>query len=296
MSSSSHPPISYPKAVEIPSSARHSSQRHKPQKSSLSGTMSWLSRSSSSNSSLNSPKQPYSASKPMRISEPKFVDLFTPPTVNKNPGSGATVVRTPQDALAGSGLHNPDVGRKETRSMKAEIVERSPHPSPPASPSRPTIQITRSQPNLTLREIPQSPRQPVPQRPPPVPIQVQTPEPAVVVYPPSQPSFEPILITPVPVTPIDPYKTIVTIETCTTTYKTTLNTLTSRQSHLSDYFVSLLESTQAMRSDACSVYSDSSDIQDNLNNSIFHNHVAASGLLAPSHNIVHIFLDRPSAP
>lgn len=306
MSNSSHPPISYPKAFDIPSSARHSSQRHKPQKGSLSGTMAWLSRSSSSTTPLASQKQPYTPSKPIRISEPKLVDVFARPAGNTHLGSGATVVRTPHDALVGSGLlHTPDI--VQTRSIQAEIVE-SPHPSPPASPPLSSIPMSKSSPNLPLREVPQSPREvarpplPPPQRPPPSapttkPRLTPIPEPITIVSPPILPPFEPILVSPIPTTPIDPFKTIVTLETCTNTYKTTLSTLTSRPSYLTDYLVSVFEAATPSRSEAGSVYSESSDIQDNLNNSIFHTRVAASGLLSQSPTTsIHIFLDRPSAP
>jgi hypothetical protein len=118
--------------------------------------------------------------------------------------------------------------------------------------------------------------------------------------PPPRPPFDPILLSSVPASAIHSSKIIVTLETSTESYRSTLSTLTSRQSLLSEYFTSLFDSASSAHqrdTEVSSVYSQSSDLQDNLDpfNSIFHNHLAASGLLSqPSY--IHIFLDRPSAP
>lgn len=106
-----------------------------------------------------------------------------------------------------------------------------------------------------------------------------------------------ILVSSVPSSAIDRSKIIVSLETDTKTYRTTLNTLTSRPSFLSAYLNTLLRPRRD--SDAESVYSHLSDVPstpDDTFNSIFHNHLTSSGLLPQSSSSMHIFLDRPSAP
>jgi len=124
------------------------------------------------------------------------------------------------------------------------------------------------------------------------------PLPCNVTPSPPQPPFEPILVSPVPTNAIDPTKIIVSLETSTTTHRTTLSTLTSRPSYLSTYLTSLLPRSKR-DSDADSVHSDMSAVSDNTHspfNSVFHNHLTSSGLLPASTSTMHVFLDRPSAP
>ncbi|KAI0318694.1 hypothetical protein OF83DRAFT_1170863 [Amylostereum chailletii] len=93
-----------------PHSAPPSSMSHRPshhgRKPSFSSPISWLTRTSSSGSQ----SAPYArAAKPMRISEPKLFDpqaiTATHSTASRGGlGTGALVVRTPQEALAGSGV------------------------------------------------------------------------------------------------------------------------------------------------------------------------------------------------
>lgn len=77
-------------------------------------------------------------------------------------------------------------------------------------------------------------------------------------------------------------------------------TLISREGcHFTEYFSkTLTEARKKQHSEASSVYSQSSGIEENLDsiNSIFVNHISASGLLAPIPATLHLFLDRPSAP
>ena len=117
---------------------------------------------------------------------------------------------------------------------------------------------------------------------------------------PSPPPFDPILLSTIPSLPIDPKKTIITLETSTESLKTTMATLISRETCcFSEYFSRiLLEARKKQHSEASSVYSQSSGIEENLDsiNSIFVNHISASGLLAPTPAALHVFLDRPSAP
>ncbi|KAI0036769.1 hypothetical protein K488DRAFT_81759 [Vararia minispora EC-137] len=75
-------------------------------KPSLQNTMSWLTRTTSSaSSSSHSMTVPYAkAARPMRISEPQFLDAGSTSSAGRCGilGSGAHVVRTPQEALEGS--------------------------------------------------------------------------------------------------------------------------------------------------------------------------------------------------
>jgi len=77
-------------------------------------------------------------------------------------------------------------------------------------------------------------------------------------------------------------------------------TLISREGcHFTEYFSKILtEARKKQHSEASSVYSQSSEIEENLDsiNSSFINHIPASGLLAPKPATLHVFLDRPSAP
>lgn len=107
------------------------------------------------------------------------------------------------------------------------------------------------------------------------------------------PPFDPILFSDLPDHLVDRSKVVVTIETCTVTYRTTIATLTCRPSFLSSYVDSLFP-RQRTDSTASSVYSTSSD-----DISTFKRHLASQGLLAAPSNTpisLHIFLDRPSTP
>jgi hypothetical protein len=98
----------------------------------------------------------------------------------------------------------------------------------------------------------------------------------------------------VPPAAIDFSKVLVTLETCTATHRTTFNTLTSRPSHLASYLKSLFSDT-GEELDLEASPPPSSHAENSSFNSIFHNHLASSGLLSPSAYNVHIFLDRASA-
>ena len=111
---------------------------------------------------------------------------------------------------------------------------------------------------------------------------------------PPQPAFEPILVSSIPNHPIDPTKVIVSLETSTTTHRTTLKTLMSRPSHVATYLKSIIPSKER-ESDEVSVDSQASEANSSFN-SIFHNHLTSSGLLPQGSTSIHIFLDRPSAP
>ena len=312
-------PISYPTPVEVPSHKRHASVKsHKSKQSSLSGTMSWLAGGKAT-------KAPYTAaSPPLRISEPKLNDAFG--RVEQAPN--VTIVRTPQEALTflqkdkdkvkEDSFEYVDARPKRAGSQRTQSDRSSPsrnqYPSFPTSPPLPPLPdlvprspsrpIMRPPPQMALPQVPQ----PIPS--PPRTVKASYPpslneyptSPLVETAPPPSPPppFDPILLSPVPSLPIDPKKTIITLETSTESLKTTMATLISRETcHFSEYFSNILtEAHRSQHSEASSVYSQSSGIEENLDsiNSIFASHISASGLLAPTPAALHVFLDRPSAP
>ncbi|KAF5344106.1 hypothetical protein D9758_008895 [Tetrapyrgos nigripes] len=118
------------------------------------------------------------------------------------------------------------------------------------------------------------------------------PLPTNLASPPPPPPFHAILLSEVPTSHVDPTKIMVTLETCTQTFRTTLETLTSRPSHLSSYLTSLFRTTRPQSTASeTSVYSTASDDM-----SVYRHHLATQGLLHQSSYNVHIFLDRPSTP
>ncbi|KAG2056367.1 hypothetical protein BDR06DRAFT_952850 [Suillus hirtellus] len=298
-------------------------------KLSVSRPMIWLTRNTSSSSNA-SPHGVVAA--PVRISEPRFdssLDIFN--VKRSGPlGSGAMVVRTPQEALSGtSALFGDEVNGSQRGSAfegpSEEAMDLPPLSNgPPPVPSKAslessisTISTSTHSSSLSLpakdTSIPPCPTRPPPPAPttssiilrpvmkaktssplaetlPPVP-----PLPVNVSTTPPQPPFEPILLSPIPSSAIDPSKIIVTIETSSATHRTTLGTLISRPSYLSNYVTSLLP----RKSVAASLYSNASDISElphNSFNAMFHDHLASSGAISQSAMNIHVFLDRPSAP
>ena len=314
--------ISYPVPIDVPSHKRQASVKsHKSKQSSLSGTMSWLSGNKSTKAAYTS------TSPPLRISEPKVNDAFG--RVEQAPS--VTIVRTPQEALTFMQKDKEKVREDsfeyvETRPKRAGsqrsqtggYSSRNPCPSPPTSPPLPPLpDLARISPRSPTKPSMRTPPQmPLPQVPRPIPSPPRTVKasypsslneysmtPHVETAPPPSPSpppFDPILLSTIPSLPIDPKKTIVTLETSTESLKTTMATLISRETcNFSEYFSRiLLEARKKQHSEASSVYSQSSGIEENLDsiNSIFVNHISASGLLAPAPAALHVFLDRPSAP
>lgn len=333
----SPPSISYPIPAErapVSSSSLVSPPSTPPRghKHTLSKPMSWLSRSATS-TSLPPPRQP--APKPVRISEPKFDNSLEIFNVKRGGplGSGAVVVRTPQEALCGSQVshlfgsveeendHRDAVSLEQTEENQPRTLPPLPDspPLPPlpdkaedSAPLGGSNPASNSSLSLPLQQLPP----PCPNRPPPLIPSVPVPprsslksyrqstdqSPPVPALPenisptPLQPPFEAVLLSAAPDSAIDPAKIIVTLETCTTTYRSTLRTLTSRPSFLSNYIVSLL----SYGSETASVYSrtsDSSATQQSLTfNSVLHDHLTSAGCLPQSSSNLHIFLDRPSAP
>ncbi|KAF9453086.1 hypothetical protein P691DRAFT_782445 [Macrolepiota fuliginosa MF-IS2] len=209
---------------------------------------------------------------------------------------GATVVRTPEDALR-------DTNVRVTFDAQAQ----------PSSPPLPPLPIPEDGEVELLEDTPRpaKPRRPVPAAPSPTPSSSSSVRPSLKSrsstavedppHVPPVPSHIPLSAPVPPFTPIlvsaplgpdtDPSKVIITLETCTATHKSTLATLSSRPSFLADYLTELINSPAA--SQASSVYStESADVER------YRNHLATQGLLpaASSSTSLHIFLDRPSAP
>lgn len=328
------PPISYPITAQShlnqffqspppPSPPTTPPRGHKP---SISKPMTWLTRHTSSSS--NTSQDVTAAPKPIRISEPRFdnsLDIFNPKRSGPL-GSGAIVVRTPQEALSGTTvLYNDraqrasDLDPLSEEGMAFPAVPDTPPPPPSKELSTmPTRQLPTPTPtntsssSLPLREMHISP---CPTRPPPLSLSSSLrpalktssstslpdnilPVPSLPIHispTPPQPPFEPILLSAIPSSAIDPSKIIVTLETSSETHRTTLRSLISRPSYLSNYVTSLFP----RKSVAVSLYSSASDISelpDSSFNAMFHDHLASSGFIPQSSLNIHIFLDRPSAP
>ncbi|KAJ7095443.1 hypothetical protein B0H15DRAFT_921535 [Mycena belliarum] len=275
--------------------------------------MHWLSRSSTQ-SSLGS-------TKPTRISEPKLIRGID--IVSSRAGilgSGATVVRTPEEALKDTTVRLLPYsdGTGEETGQEIEF-----HPSPPssnASSSSDEDEIPSPPDSPPLPPLPSDPEEkstfhfdatPLPFSLPPRPNRVVPSTPALSLRPslkarrtetvvpalpanvsptPVPPPFNAILVSDVPSSAADRSRTIISLETCTTTYKTTWDTVSSRPSFLSSYIESLFEPRQS-HSAASSVYSTASEDM-----SAYRHHLASQGLLPQSSTSVHIFLDRPSEP
>ncbi|CCM01605.1 uncharacterized protein FIBRA_03665 [Fibroporia radiculosa] len=292
---------------------------------SISSPRNWLSRTTSSSGNA----APYAPSKPVRISEPKFLNGFEAFAQHRGGvlGAGATIVRTPQEALAGPRcissftadvddvdtheqdddaqsylarpaspplppLPDPDspVSNNDTRSNTPPRPTRPPPAAPDASASSETLVLDSGGVDMSFLRSSLKTRSPSSSEySPPVPAL-----PANLSSSPPQPPFDLILITPAPTNMVDPSKIIVSLETSTVTHRTTLSTLVSRPSFLATYLKSLFPSHRRDSQGTESIYSDASEAESSFD-SIFHNHLASSGLLAQT-SCMHVFLDRPSAP
>ncbi|KAF6762265.1 hypothetical protein DFP72DRAFT_600735 [Ephemerocybe angulata] len=336
-------PSSQATIVSAPSSPSSSSPGAK--RPSLSTTMHWLSRSTNQlPTSGTTSSSPYAAPKPVRISEPKFVRGMDSLTQQRSGvlGAGATVVRTPDEALreiasranleskqgdlnlsqktlslkpkkkkhtisrslggpstesVGSPLRSPplpplpcpesDEENMLSRSSSGSSKPRTPHiPAaiPAFTPTPSPVPVPRSpslRPSLKIRSVPSSEDR-----------EIVPPLPSSV--PPSPPPpFRPIVVSELPAFPVDPERVIVTLETCTTTYRTSLATVASRPSYLSKYVNNLIARHRA-DSATSSVYSNPEDDSDDM--AIYRKHLASQGLLPQTSYNLHLFLDRPSAP
>ncbi|KZT12469.1 uncharacterized protein LAESUDRAFT_733152 [Laetiporus sulphureus 93-53] len=291
---------------------------------SLSTPRAWLSRTTSSKDT-NPAHAPYAPSKPVRISEPRFANGLDILAQQRSGvlGAGATIVRTPQDALSPSAtrpfspfrVHEDDAnyGVRTVSSERAPARSKSP-PLPPI-PDVESFDAVRSKtPPHPTRAPPLMPEsegseitvvEPVSLRPSlkmrsPAPSEYSPPVPALPLNlssSPPQPPFQPILLGPLPAGPVDPSKTIVSLETSTITHRTTMSTLVSRPSYLASYLQDLFPPRTGMRDSTLSTISDVSENESSFN-SIFHHHLKSTGVIPTSQPpaTIHIFLDRPSAP
>ncbi|KAJ6539960.1 hypothetical protein B0H10DRAFT_1971173 [Mycena sp. CBHHK59/15] len=309
------PPVSYnlascealPPSPQTPTTSRG-------RRPSISNPMHWLSRSSTQSS--------FGPSKPTRISEPKLIRSIEILSSRAGVlGAGATVVRTPDEALRDTGVRmqyddagddkdGQELEHRSQPSNDSSSEEEDEIPSPPDSPPLPPIPSdTEEKPSFHFDADPQpfSPPRPmraVPTTPTPAlrpsfktkrtesvdVSSVVPPLPSNISSTPAPPPFNPILVSDAPSPTADRSRIIVTLETCAATYRTTLDTLSSRPSFISNYIASLFG---RRRSDsvASSVYSTASEDM-----SAYRRHLTSQGLLPQTSSSVHIFLDRPSEP
>lgn len=299
---------------------------------SASSTMpSWLSRSPTPQGS----QVHFLTSKPSKVAEQKVartIDIVSGARTGAL-GSGAIVVRTPDEALRDTGVRinyavqNQSASSREKQDKKDEKPDkpvRSKHKrgpskqvplSPPTSPPLPPLPLpeedearllegetvietprpTRSLPDLhrslskrSSLKLPKalsiSHSNSSSEEPPSVP-----PLPSHIAASTQPPPFSPILVSEPSSMIVNRNKVIVTLETCTQTYRTTLPTLTSRPSHLAK-FLSSLYCLPTPTSAISSVYSSESEDM-----ALYRQHLTSQGLVPLSSN-VHLFLDRPSAP
>ncbi|KAG7096894.1 hypothetical protein E1B28_004300 [Marasmius oreades] len=327
---SAHPPISYPRAYDasaISFSSANTSTTTRPRKSSLtlSNPMGWLSRNSTQ-SSLSSSIRTKRAS---GSKSPRSIELVSE---RVGPlGLGATVVRTPEEALQDSRVcltrynerkpslvemgHKPTTPPMYQNPSPISVTVSLPLNSPPMSltsdeyESGADVDAQDSEDHIECEEDEFHPIDGETDLSPPVPFECprsslkatrrsstedlsQVPPLPNNIGPYSAPpEFRPILLSEVPSGPADFSKSMITLETCTQTYRTTMDTLTSRPSQLSAYLISLLPPRQRAYSNASSVYSTSSEDM-----SAYRHHLASQGLISRTTSNIHIFLDRPSAP
>ncbi|KAF8655312.1 hypothetical protein AX16_003209 [Volvariella volvacea WC 439] len=297
----------------------NSSRSRKSSASSLSTPM-WLGRSSSQAHS--------SATKPARTSEPKVprsIEVISARTGVL--GSGATIVRTAEEALRDTPMRPSFDGKMITPSRNLEVLNHrramseetliqpvpsikeeyiSPPCTPPLSPVHEPSDHgeehkPRGHPPKPDRALLALPSQMQPSSNRIAEESISFPELSqqfMAISP--RPTFEPVLISNTASNAIDLSKVIVMLETCTTTYKTMLSTITSRASLLATYLKGLLSTTQSTPVEqslrpqsAASVYSTASAEDDDR--ATYQRYLASQGLVSPCPTI-HIFLDRPSAP
>ncbi|KAF5322545.1 hypothetical protein D9619_000891 [Psilocybe cf. subviscida] len=182
----------------IPATPSASHSNHRSRRPSLSNTMHWLSRSSPT------PNSTPTQAKIIKISEPQRVrgsDIISPRSGQL--GSGAIVVRTPDEALRETGVRlspelsdtpRPNVASESRTSLRKSIQSNpgTPHlsyipsseasASPPASPPLPPLPLSADTDEETLNE-PESPRSSRGSKSPPRPSRTPPPAPSVPLPP-----------------------------------------------------------------------------------------------------------------
>lgn len=288
---------------------------------SLGSPMSWLTRSSSMSSQTRSTRP--SHSKSSSVGTIRHADF----------GPAITIVRTPQEALAGSRVsvncaqdqggeerhgHDGDIyeeNEEETCSEPADQTDshaeqpETPSVPPAYSPPRSSLPLSKSTPSLPLKEANATRPARSPRLPPSVSDHAQLaqkklpPPPLSTLFPavPSIASF------PNPSTP-PPFDCILLSPAPPSAidFSKLLVTLETCTATHRTTFGTLTSRPSRLASYLKSLFSDvdeeldpendslSSQAEDGSFNSIFHNHLTSSGLLSPSAFNVHIFLDRAS--
>ncbi|PFH52776.1 hypothetical protein AMATHDRAFT_138995 [Amanita thiersii Skay4041] len=316
--SSYPPPISYSIIHFTPSSQTTTIMHHKKPSTfhRPSASRDWFSRNRNGTPPLSSP---YTTSKHIPIPEPRLVPSVDLPSEPRSGvlGSGATVVRTPEEALRETGVRFTydgkiqEPGTAELLKSQTETVQpgtlklvRSPNSSPPLPPlplpSEDETQLlsdTESDgPEPPSKDRLASPARAMTEsvvtRTVPAPSMHQTQKEAsfLNIPPTPLPPFHPILLSDSPVVD-DPRDTIIVLETSTITYKTTLNSLESQPSHLLEYIHALPSARPRIHSKSSSIYSTTSD-----DVPIIRQHLDQQNSYSTSTPRIHIFLDRPSTP
>ncbi|KIJ56859.1 hypothetical protein M422DRAFT_40435 [Sphaerobolus stellatus SS14] len=307
----------------------------------MSKPMSWLSKTSPGTSTSGHIHT--NSVSVINISEPKLQDVFgSTGTKPRSPGrygtlgTGATVVRTPQDALTRllpyPSAEPPETVKDDDASSYEEDEPQSPAlpPLPVASRSSPNLPLFTELGELLSPEASPSrstkPLRATPFTPVTPPNNTARPTlkasstspaslPAVPALPlnisatPPQPDFSAILLSPIPDMLLDLSTLMVTIETTTSTLRTTYSTLTSRPSHLANYLESLARSAhekEKRRFRDTLIEDNESYLEEDDGHrlgepetpfaSLFTAHLASVGLLPQSAGMINLFLDRPSAP
>ncbi len=263
-----------------PSFSSFTSLTGRPSIPSFSTPMHWLSRSSSS---VSESKTHHKPSRSIELLSPRSGAL----------GSGATVVRTPDDALKDSGVRLPP-HPEEKPGSPASLAGRTLPPLPSdldSDDDGERVDEYRASSSQDVRLPPQYPKR----APPPCPIDLSTTRAPFRTSSPVQvpsPPFRVLLVSAPPNSTVDRSKVLVTLETCTTTFRTTLDTLLAQPSYLSEYLLSLFPPPRNM-SCSSSIYSTGSEGEHEMQET-YRNHLISQGLLSKSPFNLHLFLDRPS--
>ncbi|KAK2466256.1 hypothetical protein APHAL10511_001898 [Amanita phalloides] len=196
-------------------------------------------------------------------------------------GAGATVVRTPEDALRDTRVRCSPHEAPHIPPPRKPDANFSPPQSPPLPPLPPLPAPAEDEskpsrlPPDEHQDLAQAPAYSQEELPfPPIAFGVRSTSPP--------PPFRPILLSELPAGDVDPINTIITLQTSTETYKTSLDTLMSQHSVLTEYITSLLSRSRTY-SNASSLY-----LTDGGNSNI------AGNFSSPCR--IDIFLDRPSPP
>ncbi len=316
------PLTEYPSPHTSPTEPSMSIKSHRGRRPSLSSPMSWITRSSSTSSHTH----------PVRPSHSKAASLGS--IRHAAIGNGVTIVRTPQEALAGSGVsveypsdqenengdllvttrleEEEDEDEGEIHSEPADQTDSPAEQSearsvPPAySPPRSSLPLSKSTPSLPLKDS-----HPVrPTRAPPLPptasdTQKKLPPPPLSTLFPAVPPLTAHLPNPSSPPPFDCILLSPAPPSAIDFSKLLVTLETCTATHRTT-FSTLTSRPSRLATYLKSLFFDiddesdpeaaslSSPAENGSFHSIFHNHLTSSGLLSPSAFNVHIFLDRAS--